>query len=1383
MRHKRSAGVYHWNRRVIKSRLIIYWVFSPSQKDEVKCVPPTRKQRTKQISTLSSTGTPIAVAYQNSEPSAMNPSYESPTRKRRNFHSAGVNSSPSIQNDCATQKLPFLTSESYPRTPISPRKASTNGVAVKGTLVAFAVKSKRAVLSSTIPTATMPHQHFAKSNIFRYSSLLLCGTVCFLLLIAWNLLLHHQGLPELRGLRSSMNGQASLLPGNVTMPYTSSALDIETTPVESTKPETVGPSKQQILLPLLSLNDSGTTVNILETIAEKNGNRNETAALFVPFVLDAVIDSKNVAPPSLMHPTENSSLDGERLLDVQNTGENSEPAPSELVLSAFSSSGESSHTIFDNDASVAHSTDTVAQYTAKDSYPMDTQPETLIQVTANRFAYAYVVGGCDPEQPVYRNFLYNILVNTRVIRQEGSEGDVIVFVQMLFSSKWTSLPEEDLSLLTAMNIKIQYIPPAMDEGFDNLMMEKFRALGLTDYERVVVMDADIMLRGSLDYLLNLSVRGIFKRNIVFAGRYVPATGGLFVLSPGNMDKLLNVVRRTKQDGSSWNATKGWGHSFDDEDYYELINGKRGTSWDFRGASSDQGLLYHWTKYEEKSLSIVVRDKVMNFESVNGEKMALVGTISLDALVGMSNAHSCWETFMAHKPCKAPHSDFLNFPGSSKPWFHLPPVNYNDMPAESPIHLWYHSLSELNDQLKIGLDFQHWRHQQRPPFGYQAEEETTVASGIVPIPQGKVIYAPISRTKALTTRKSDFLYYYVIGGCDPNIPAYKNFIHNVLVNTKLQREDGSNADVLVYFQMSHDSGYDKLPDSDVRVLSAMNILIEYIPMTKDESFERLMFDKFRILNKTKYKRVMYLDSDIMVRGSFDYLFHMSMKGIIKENVVFAGRLEPAIGGLFMLSPKQGDWDRLLEVVREKEVRGSSLQPPFFFDEEMGWGHPFGNQQTYELVGGKSRRRWDFDGASSDQGLLYSWVRFEKTGSVSIVQKDKVQHFVGGLLKETKSLSIFADHAKIRDCWAITLNHKPCLPPHSDYVHFPGHKKPWMKNGPPADLFNVTEMTSPTHFWFATLASLNEKLELGLNFTNWVNNLRPLLGARPNYNDRAGITYVESASKKISPPYTTYRRNETSLSRFAYAYVVGGCKPEDPAYRNYLNDVFVSTYRQREDGSQADVIIFVQMAFESTFDALPETDSALLRAANIIVQYIPKAEDESFYRIMMDKFRVLTLTHYERVLFMDADVMAMGSLDYIFDLSVQGVIKKNLVVAGPIEPASGGFFMLSPSDGASDRLLEIIRATKERGVQLPYPHWDNAKGWGHVIDKDDYYELLGGSKKSTWDFYGAFADQGTRLFWLESAVVNNFPFLLVCSHLGRHSIQKAYCTITQNMSKSP
>ena len=255
-------------------------------------------------------------------------------------------------------------------------------------------------------------------------------------------------------------------------------------------------------------------------------------------------------------------------------------------------------------------------------------------------------------------------------------------------------------------------------------------------------------------------------------------------------------------------------------------------------------------------------------------------------------------------------------------------------------------------------------------------------------------------------------------------------------------------------------------------------------------------------------------------------------------------------------------------------------------------------------------------------------------------------------------------------------------------------------------------------------------------------------RVKISDGSVKANINVEAMKLPSPFSVYQKNLTHAPEFAYAYVISGCNEEAP-HRNYLYDISISTYLQREAGSTADVVVFIQMAYESKLDELVEQDQLLLDAMNIHVKYIPKTVDESFYRTMLDKFLILGLVQYKRVLFMDGDVMARGSLDYLFDLSVRGILKQNIVTAGKTEPANGGFFMVSPSDNATDRIMAIIRDKEERGKQLPYPHFDEDIGWGHKIEEGDFARLNSGRQYDKWNFYGAFADQGT--IWIDSCCI--------------------------------
>ena len=129
--------------------------------------------------------------------------------------------------------------------------------------------------------------------------------------------------------------------------------------------------------------------------------------------------------------------------------------------------------------------------------------------------------------------------------------------------------------------------------------------------------------------------------------------------------------------------------------------------------------------------------------------------------------------------------------------------------------------------------------------------------------------------------------------------------------------------------------------------------------------------------------------VMVRGNMDYLFHLSLEGVLKENVVFAGSTEPANGGTFMVAPKEGSWDRVLDIIHQKEERGAALPYPHF-NGTIGWGHVVTEEDNIEFLNRGSQKDWDFYGGFADQGLLYHWTKYEEK-SVSIFFRNEIQNW--------------------------------------------------------------------------------------------------------------------------------------------------------------------------------------------------------------------------------------------------------------------------------------------------------------------------------------------------------------------------------------------------------
>jgi hypothetical protein len=184
------------------------------------------------------------------------------------------------------------------------------------------------------------------------------------------------------------------------------------------------------------------------------------------------------------------------------------------------------------------------------------------------------------------------------------------------------------------------------------------------------MDGDVMPLGNLDYLFSLSVEGKLKENLVVAGALEPANGGFFMVQPGGYDSLQTIIR--KREGASlrlsggykgyqFDVVRGWGQTIDPPDRWVARRpGERGNNWTFHFAFSDQGLLYHWTKYYKKSVSIVFEDKVENWAADES------GVVRLEVVLEKPFANFSKPRIRIYAACHKFMCDFMHFAGNKKP---------------------------------------------------------------------------------------------------------------------------------------------------------------------------------------------------------------------------------------------------------------------------------------------------------------------------------------------------------------------------------------------------------------------------------------------------------------------------------------------------------------------------------------------------------------------------------------------------------------------------------------------------------------------------------------------------------------------------------------------
>jgi len=316
-----------------------------------------------------------------------------------------------------------------------------------------------------------------------------------------------------------------------------------------------------------------------------------------------------------------------------------------------------------------------------------------------KWAYAFLVGngGAPEDEGNYFSGLCSVVAIAYELRKLGSEADFVAMVQMSTKTPHTKLQEYEEELLLKNNIRIAYVPKYANphlERFYSLMMEKFRILEFEDYSRVMYLDYDIFPNCNLDYLFELSdtmpdasngTSFRLKENVILGYRGQPSAGGIFILKPnstdfGNLRRIIHEkeIRSFNQPYPHWDEVYGWGHVITPPDYWKN-RWKKEQNWTWYGVEADQGLLYYWTKYVKKSVSIIGPNEVEQWDSDNWDvasdgKLVLreghhgeghiTTTITKDPF--KRYGYGCRITHdYFHVP--KPYDDFYHLTGRAKPW--------------------------------------------------------------------------------------------------------------------------------------------------------------------------------------------------------------------------------------------------------------------------------------------------------------------------------------------------------------------------------------------------------------------------------------------------------------------------------------------------------------------------------------------------------------------------------------------------------------------------------------------------------------------------------------------------------------------------------------------
>lgn len=349
--------------------------------------------------------------------------------------------------------------------------------------------------------------------------------------------------------------------------------------------------------------------------------------------------------------------------------------------------------------------------------------------------------------------------------------------------------------------------------------------------------------------------------------------------------------------------------------------------------------------------------------------------------------------------------------------------------------------------------------------------------------------------------SPYAYVFMMFRVDPrergpnqHRGSYKPYIANILIAAEMFHRLGSTSDIVALISMI--GGYDSLPNEDAQLLQKLGVKIRYFtPVVPDNttSFVTSQMNKIELLNLTEYRRVLYLDCDVIPLANLDYMFRFS-ETTMKPNIILATRSVPLIGGLFVLEPNMEGLEELKRLVHKKIVIDAGKK----WDKQKGWGVELSEETPAEHNGGPVHH-WGFLAANGDQGLLYHYARFWRR-NVTQIFLNKLLHYGPGpngtsvLEREDNITQLNNPFAKatqrhFQSHLAPTCRHMgTChLPgPYVDHAHFLGtgdhDGKPWETSNPEKYRNASVTVESGTHLWWKTLYELEDLLNFSYT-TEW------------------------------------------------------------------------------------------------------------------------------------------------------------------------------------------------------------------------------------------------------------------------------------------------------------
>ena len=276
-----------------------------------------------------------------------------------------------------------------------------------------------------------------------------------------------------------------------------------------------------------------------------------------------------------------------------------------------------------------------------------------------------------------------------------------------------------------------------------------------------------------------------------------------------------------------------------------------------------------------------------------------------------------------------------------------------------------------------------------------------------------------------TQFSEYAYVTLISGIDQSF-KYRGFLYNALIMKRSLKEEGSKADFIALMGFSE---HDISPfHDDLNLLTSHGIIVYILPRFLDKEhklgFAEMALLKITPYSFTQYKRIQFFDGDVMPTKNMDCFFNLNI------NTFTIGAVSPLNSGWYVAIPEM----KAYEYMKEKALWRLSRD----WDMQGGWDNkPIPSQLT--VRGGIQKpKKWDFNGADMDQGLLchYFIIKFGN-GMLIDTQLKISRKYTKGLEQEMETT--VDNKVALGCCGSNNPN------PLNYFAHFTGRSKPWMQEG--------------------------------------------------------------------------------------------------------------------------------------------------------------------------------------------------------------------------------------------------------------------------------------------------------------------------------------------------